>query len=144
MKKKILIIVIAVIIIALAVYFYLQTKKKAAASNSLMTTVKSSVNPGTNIVPANQQSISVLGNTSQAYPYVNVLRDGTKGQAIIQFQPVSYEPKIGESVKIPSGIYAGTHKIWYIYSGMQNGQQVRNLYLDTAFAGADSGLFYKA
>jgi hypothetical protein len=100
--------------------------------------VNSSIPVGGSWTDKTEASIktAILNGTfaaNPAYNFVNVIRDGSQGKATIQFQPVTREFSQGDSVNIPSGPYAGTHKIWYIYKGVQDGAPVHNLYLDTPF-----------
>lgn len=88
-----------------------------------------------------------IAQTSTEYNFVNVIRDGSRGMAIIQFQPVTRAFSVGESVRILSGPYAGVHKIWYIYRGTQDNAPVHNLYLETTFKTEGQrvpGKFYQA
>lgn len=169
MKKKILIIVITLAIIGLAVYFYLKSKKKALTAPATATaapaivpevksTVQTTVAPKTNgasqvtTSPTTVQPTFIAPTTTPAsssteFKFVNVIKDGSKGKAIIQFQPVTADFKIGESVRILSGPYAGVHKIWYIYKGTQSGAPVHNLYLETDYKTQGQvvpGTFYRA
>jgi hypothetical protein len=92
-------------------------------------------------------SLSQQATAPAEYNFVNVIKDGSKGSAIIQFQPVARQFSVGESVRILSGPYAGLHKIWYIYRGTQDGAPVHNLYLETPFKTEGTktpGKFFKA
>jgi len=52
--------------------------------------------------------------------------------------------KAGDKVTVPSGSYAGTHTLTYVYTGTQGGVAVQNLYLPVPFTKSESGTVLKA
>lgn len=151
MKKKLIIgLIIVVVIVAIAFYFYKKNKNAKEESLPLAGTApeasggtKASLGP----VAPTQVAASNPNPSSKVYNFVTVVRDGSRGKAIITYQPLVDTFKVGDSVKIASGPYAGTHKIWHIYNFKQGGPVAgpgQNLYLETDFTVADKGSFSKA
>jgi hypothetical protein len=162
MKKKIIIGIVIVVVIILIVWYVKKKKKEKEAaliaSNSTTTAAPSLTTPvkqenilnppvktdqtvfnpaviATQAAAANQTTAAVAGK----YAYINVVKDTSKGSAILQYSPVTDIFKVGDKISIASGPYAGTHTIWYVYKGTS----VHNLYLSAAFKEADKGTFSK-
>lgn len=158
MNKKFIIIAVVIAIAAMAMYFYLKAKKKTAAASSaspapapeIVPTMAAQVNPPVQSPSTIAQPVSLSQTPvvpATEYNFVNVIRDGSRGMAIIQYQPVSRQFAVGESVRILSGPYAGVHRVWHIYKGTQDGAAVNNLYLETPFKTEGTktpGKFYQA
>lgn len=169
-NKKIIIIAVVITIIALAVYFWLKAKKKKSVVASTTSDVNSNIAASATAVKQNQVPVVPINTPPAASPatqtqpfsssqtpapaasvpvfkYLDVVRDGSKGTAILMYQPLSRNFSIGESVRILTGPYAGTHKIWYIYNYSSGGKMAgpgQNLYLETPYKQSDSGEFSKA
>lgn len=173
-NKKIIIIVVVLAIIALAVYFWLKAKKKKSVVASTSQTVDSAIAAQVNAVK--QTQVPVMNTAQAASPatqtppfsssqtpapapaptatklaYIEVERDGSQGRAIIKHQPVLAQFNVGDSVRIPSGPYAGVHKIGYIARLTYRNAPIHNLYLETPFISSGQGNynltpgeFYKA
>ncbi|MDD5358580.1 MAG: hypothetical protein PHX80_05495 [Candidatus Nanoarchaeia archaeon] len=138
-KKIIILIIVAVIIIGLGIWLYMKNKKKTTASNALTASLKSSAN---DISTGAQTQAALLTKTNT---FTKVVKDSTKGQAILRFEPANAPISVGDNVKIPSGPYAGIHKVWYIYdaAAREGLVGVKNIYIDTPYLGDTSGTFDK-
>lgn len=138
MKKKTIIIVV-VILIVIGVIIWLLLKKKKATTTTTTTVLKSGLPEGP-ISSNSQVATTTPVLQTSAGKFTSVIRDGSKGMAILRHEPSTIPVAVGGSIIIPSGIYAGTQKIWYIFSGVG----FKNLYIDTPFKGDASGTFTKA
>lgn len=154
MKKKLIIgLIIVVVIVAIAIYFYKKNKKaKELASVDVQSMAGLSPELRTQNTTAQAVAPTQVQQTNpnpaaKVFNYVTVVRDGSRGTATLMYQPLVDSFKVGDSVKIASGPYAGTHKIWHIYNFTQGGLVAgagQNLYLETPYTVADKGTFSKA
>jgi hypothetical protein len=144
-KKKIIIIVVVLVLVIAGVILWLYLKKKKATTVTTQTGVKSALPETSPIVQTTQTAGTTPILQTSAGKFTKVIRDGSKGMAILRHEPASIPLAIGNSVTIPSGAYAGTFKVLYIYDGRASGEpNVKNIYIETPYKGDASGTFTKA
>lgn len=151
MNKKLIFIIIGIAIVGIAVWMYLKNKKKA--STSVSTSTNSNLVADKPFSEGTSPKIAPTAVTAAnpnpgagSLTFQGVVRE-QGGKAILQYQPLKDKFKPGDSVKIDSGMYAGVHKIWYVFDfntgGLLPGPG-QNLYLETPFKGNEKGTFSKA
>lgn len=146
MKKKKLVIIIIAALIVVGVIVWLILKKKKTTTVTTSATLKSGLPEDMGPITTKQQIVTTTPVLqTSAGKFTKVIKDGSKGMAILRHEPANIPLAVNNKITIPSGLYAGTWNIWYIYDGSRSGEpNVKNLYIDTPFKGDASGTFTKA
>jgi hypothetical protein len=136
-------------------YYFWNKKKKGESAPSAPAEEKPVASPSTSTgtKPVTSSGTPLQGGTipvptgnipkpvGSVIPFTNVI--DINGKAVLQGLMVPNGTfKAGDKVRV-TGKYAGDHVLYYVYTGVQSGQPVQNLYLPVAFAGIDSGTVVK-
>jgi hypothetical protein len=81
-------------------------------------------------------SSNIATNTAKI---LQVIKDGSKGKAIIQVSPKGLF-KTGDKAKVNGSVYKGTYAVWYVF---KTNPAFDNVYIDTPFISSDTGTVTK-